>query len=251
MEGIRSMKFLRFASRLRQDVSGIALTEFAISFPIMLALGMYGIDTANLALTHLRVNQIALNLADNASRVGANNSAGVQEMREIDVIDVLQAAIDQGAPLDLATNGRIVLSSLEKNASGTQRIHWQRCIGSMTGATFESHYGQVKNVDGSPEVDANRNGTIEESEKQYQGATATNGMGESGFKVNAPINSSGVMFVEVNYRFTPMFGWISSQSDIRQVASFIVRDSRNFDNIFNPNSATPSYCGYANRVSPT
>jgi Flp pilus assembly protein TadG len=66
----RLSKLRAFASRLRSDTSGLALTEFAFAMPILLSMGMLGIEVSNLALTHMKVSQAALNLADNISRVG-------------------------------------------------------------------------------------------------------------------------------------------------------------------------------------
>jgi Flp pilus assembly protein TadG len=224
------MRLSHLVSDLRRDASGIALTEFAIAFPVLLALGLYGIDTANLALTHLKLNQIALNLADNASRVGVNSTLSTQQMREIDVNDIFQGAKTQGASLNLTTNARIILSSLEKDSSGTQRIHWQRCIGLKSGATYDSHYGTTLVADGTTSTG-------------NAGTAAATGMGDTGFKVNAPGNNSGVMFVEINYRYTPMFGWLSAPADLRYTASFVVRDPRDFTMIYNPSpTATRSTC---------
>lgn len=226
----RSTRFgrlLKLRSVLHHDTSGLALTEFAMAFPVLLALGMYGIDTANLALTNLKLNQIALNLADNASRVGVNGTLGIQQMREVDVNDILQGAKAQGAPINLTTNGRIILSSLERDPSDVQRIHWQRCIGMKSGAAYDSHYGTTAVADGTTATG-------------NAGTVTASGMGESGAKVNAPLDTTtttGVMFVEINYRYTPMFSWLSTPSDLRFVASYIVRDSRDFKQIYNPSPA--------------
>lgn len=204
-----------------------------MAFPVLLALGMYGIDTANLALTNLKLNQIALNLADNASRVGVNSTLNVQQMREVDVNDILQGAKAQGASINLTTNGRITLSSLERDTSNVQRIHWQRCLGLKSGATYISHYGAAAATDGSTALPANP-------------GPLSSGMGDTGAVVNAPLDSTktaGVMFVEINYRYTPMFSWLSAPADLRYVASFIVRDPRDFTQIFNPSpAATLSTC---------
>lgn len=210
-------------SALRRDASGLALLEFAMAFPILLALGMYGIDTANLALTNLKLNQIALNLADNASRVGVNSTAQTQQMREIDVNDILQGAKVQGASINLTTNGRITLSSLERDKNDVQRIHWQRCIGLKSTSTYTSHYGTAAPADGTTTTG--------------NAGPTSSGMGEAGALVNAPLDTTtttGVMFVEINYRYTPMFSWLSAPADMRYVASFIVRDPRDFTRLFNP-----------------
>lgn len=230
------MRLGKLPCELCRDTSGLAVLEFAIAFPVLLALGMYGIDIANMALTNLRLNQIALNLADNASRVGVNSTLSIQQMREVDVNDIFEGAKSQGTGINLTTNGRVILSSLEKDSSGVQRIHWQRCFGSKTGSTYESHYGRALNTDGSTSAGANS-------------GPSSAGMGDTGFTVNAPANSSGVMFVEVNYRYTPMFSWLSAPADLRYTASFIVRDPRDFAQIYNPSpTATASYCGYTARV---
>lgn len=236
-EVTKMARLTRFACALRRDTGGIALTEFAFSAPILLVLAMYGMDVANFAQTHLKLNQIALNLADNASRVGSSSSLSTQQMREVDIADVLQAAKTHGASLDLTTNARVILSSLEKDNSGTQRLHWQRCFGAKTGATYESHYGRALNADGSTATG-------------NAGIAAPNGIGNAGAKVNAPTNNSGVMFVEINYRYTPMFAWLSSPQDLRYTASFIVRDPRDFRQIYPTTGVTPSYCGYTTQVAP-
>lgn len=223
---LRLARLRKLGSALRDDVSGLALLEFAMAFPVLLALGMYGIDTANLALTNLKLNQVALNLADNASRVGVNSTLSVQQMREIDVNDILQGAKAQGASVNLTTNGRVTLSSLERDKNNVQRIHWQRCIGLKTGSTYASHYGAAAATDGTTATG--------------NAGPVSSGMGETGSVVNAPLDTSattGVMFVEINYRYTPMFSWLSAPADMRYVASFIVRDPRDFTRLFNP---TPS-----------
>ena len=132
--------------RFRVDTSGLALIEFAFSLPLITAAGMYAIEISNLALMHLRVSQAALNLADNASRVGADSGTGTtQQLREIDIIDVLDGIKAYGKPWDLTKRGRVTLSSLETKGS-EQRIHWQRCIGEKgltAGDGYESSYGRT------------------------------------------------------------------------------------------------------------
>lgn len=228
MTTLRLAHLRKLGSALREDTSGLALLEFAMAFPVLLALGMYGIDTANLALTNLKLNQVALNLADNASRVGVNSTLSVQQMREIDVNDILQGAKAQGASINLTTNGRVTLSSLERDKNNVQRIHWQRCIGLKSTATYTSHYGTAAPTDGTTLTAV---------------GPLSSGMGDTGAVVNAPLDTTattGVMFVEINYRYTPMFSWLSAPADMRYVASFIVRDPRDFSRLFNPTPTVPT-----------
>ncbi len=212
------------------------MLEFALALPIVLGIGAYGLEVSNLALLNLRISQIALTLADNASRVGTYSSLSTQQMREVDVNDVLQAARYQGASINLSTNGRIILSSLENvqqsyDTAAVQRIHWQRCLGLQNGTGYDSSYGTTSTTDGIDATSGN------------DGTPAPSGMGDAGAMVNAPAGY-GVMFVEINYLTKPLFGtWLTAPARLHYVASFIVRDRRDYSQIFNPSpTATRLTC---------
>lgn len=224
------MSALAHLRRLFAQRTGVALTEFAFGLPIVLGVGCYGVETANLAMANLRISQIALNLADNASRTGDLQSDNSVQFREIDINDVLTAARLQGEPWDLTTRGRITVSSLEEHG-GKQYIHWQRCLGLKSGPFFDSRYGTAP-VSAGTQV-----GTA------YAGTVVSGGMGETGAKVIAP-DDSGVMFVEISYEYAPVFSslWIpGGYARVHYVASFIVRDRRVFDQIYNPSPAVTRY----------
>ncbi|HEX8553259.1 MAG TPA: TadE/TadG family type IV pilus assembly protein [Sphingomonas sp.] len=218
--------------RLVRDIRGVAMLEFAFVAPLVLLTGCFGVEIANYALAQLRVSQIALALADNASRVGISSSLATQQLREVDIADVLQATRTQGQRINITKYGRVTLSSLEADAAGAQRIRWQRCLGLMTGPDYVSHFGATSPTDGSDTTSANDgyNGLDPAGD-----SIASNGMGPIGGKVEAP-PQSGVMFVEVNYQYRPLFGsWLVGTRRIHYIASFIVRDRRDFAQIFNPN----------------
>lgn len=225
-------RLARTPGRLARDKSGLALLEFAFSLPIVLMIGLYGIETANQALVNLKISQIALNLADNASRVGLIGASNIEQLREIDMNDVLQAARNQGASIGLTTRGRIIVSSLEKDSGGTQRIHWQRCLGQKSGTGYDSSYGTTSTTAGTDATAATA------------GTAAPAGMGDAGSQVSAPSNNSGVMFIEINYDYQPVVGvWLFGAARIHYVASFIVRDNRDFVQIYNPSpTATRLTC---------
>jgi hypothetical protein len=238
--------------RLARDKSGLALLEFAFSLPLVLMAGLYGLETANIALTNLRISQIALNLADNASRVGVIGSNQIEQLREIDINDVLDAVRNQGSSIDLTTNGRVTISSLENAGLGVQRIHWQRCLGLKTGAGYDSSYGitskgalstdDYTNYD--PTAGTNTKTPPTDDSALHPGTVAIggkanlptiiSGMGENSSPVASPANS-GVMFVEINYDYQPVVGsWLLGKPKIHYIASFIVRDNRDFSKLFNP-----------------
>jgi hypothetical protein len=208
--------------RLSRDASGVALLEFGLSLPLVMAIGIYGAEYANLAVMNMKISQIALNLSDNASRVGIASTLSQQQLREYDINDVFQASRLQGRPIKLIPNARITLSSLEADALGVQRIHWQRCLGNRTGQGWDSSYGTTSASAGSDDSIANA------------GTLAPFGMGPASRKVTAPPNS-GVMFVEINYAYQPLFSArILGTQVIRYTASYVVRDRRDFSQIYNP-----------------
>jgi Flp pilus assembly protein TadG len=195
----------RLLVRLCRDRSANSLIEFAYALPILLTLCMYGIELAYMHSVNMQVSQIAMALADNASRLGqTNNSAVTPSISNADISSVMGGAMRQGASINFSANGRLILSSLERDtATGRQYIHWQKCSGSMT--TQSSAYGPVL--------------------YGYTGATIT-GLGKPGRVVSANANSA-VMFVEAYYNYKPLFGnMFVKNTKFSQEAAFIVRDDR-------------------------
>lgn len=218
------MYLSRFTRRLARDTGGLALLEFALSLPVVLGIGLYSVETANLALMNLRISQAALNLADNASRVGLTSGLSTQQLREVDINDVLTATRLQGTAWDLTTRGRIILSSLEADVDGRQTLHWQRCLGLKSGTDYDSSYGTTSTTAGTDTTAANA------------GTAMPGGMGDTGAKVTAP-PGSGVMFVEINYDYEPVVStaWLpGGTARLHYIASFIVRDRRDFAKVWNP-----------------
>lgn len=241
--------FHRFVGLLSRDTRGVAMLEFAFAGPIVLMAGLYGIESANLALANLKVSQIALNLADNTSRVGAmDSSSQIEQLRDVDMNDVLQAARMQGAGIGLTANGRIIVSSLEADSSGTQRIHWQRCIGKKSGVGYDSSYGITATTNQSTgtiydaTAGVNTSSSTDNSGSHpgsvaigKAGGPVVSGMGDTAADAVKAPNSGGVIFVEINYLYQPVVGdWLFGQKRIHYTASFIVRDNRDFGQIFNP-----------------
>jgi Flp pilus assembly protein TadG len=226
-----------FANMLRRDRAGLAMIEFALSAPVVLAIGCYGTEMANLAMVNMRVSQIALNLADNASRVGAYSNLTTQQLREVDINDILQAARYQGKGINLTANGRITISSLENvaqnydtanNGAPVQRIHWQRCIGAQSGKDFDSQF--------KANVPANAGSVAATSPSDpNRGYDLPGGISDNGTTpIQAP-GGAGVIYVEINYRTKPLFGsWLSQPQLIHYIASFVVRDRRDYAQLYNP-----------------
>lgn len=203
------------AARLLRNTRGVALIEFAYSLPLLMVMGLGGAEVMNYAVTHMRVSQIAVSLADNASRAKQEIVSGVPRMREYDVNEAFLAAALQGGNLDMQANGRMILSSLQTNESDGQWIQWQRCFG-------DADYASTNGVEGD-------------------GATGTGfaGMGDEDRRVTAE-EGFAVMFAEVVYEYEPLIlDRFISDAPIRKEAAMYVRDDRDLTQIYNPSPAAP------------
>lgn len=199
--------------KLVRNCSGAAMTEFALSLPLLTTLGLWGTELANFALVNLKVHELAIHLADNASRVGDTSSLLSRKIYESDINDLfLGSSIQASAALKFYDHGRAIISSLETQPSNPsqQYIHWQRCKGTKT---WTSHYGNS--------------------------GSNVSGMGPAGNQVTAPAGEA-VIFVEVAYDYQPL---ISSRfigaTTITSIASFSVRDKRDLTQIYQQNSSSP------------
>ncbi len=214
----RRLKALHWM-RLVRDSRAVVMIEMAFTIPFLILIGFAGLEIANLTLANTRVSNIALSAADNASRIAFGSNLSQPQIRELDINEVFTGVNEQSGDLDFKRNGRIILSSLERNSSGGQWIHWQRCYGDLTAA---SSYG----VEGA-------------------GATGTSfpGMGPPGKEVTAA-NGTAVMFVEVTYQYQPLiYGkWLGPKT-VHTSAAFNIRESRDLSQVYNPSPrATVSTC---------
>jgi Flp pilus assembly protein TadG len=200
---------------LWRDQSGVAMIEFALTLPIVVVLGLGALETANLALAHLRVSQIAMTVADNAGRV-------TSAIDEVDIVEVFAGAESVGQAIDFQQNGRVVLSSLQDNmnTNATLRgpmINWQRCFGSLAVAPSYGREG-----------------------KGRSDATLRPGMGPAGREIAALANTA-VMFVEVSYNYQPMVKAVLRPQVIRYESAFNVRE-RTLLNITNTTGRAVATC---------
>lgn len=203
-------------AKLLRSTRGVALIEFAYATPVIMTMGLYGLELSSFALAHLRASQIASNLADTTSRIGENIPLANKRIRESDINDALQAVRLQSTGIDIPNRGRVILSSLEsRSPNAGQMIRWQRCLGR-------------KNVTSSYGV-------------QGDGATVTTfaGMGETGRLIAAPPDSA-VMFVEVIVDYKPVVHErLLGAQVIKVKAAFLVRDRRDLSPANNPSNPAP------------
>ncbi len=197
----------RFLRLLRDDRSGMAVVEFALCLPFFVGFTMGGVELTNYTTTKMRMSQIALQVADNASRIGSGNVMSSKQISEAQINDILTGAGLQADALDLYGRGRVILYSLEPvanpNTTNRYKIRWKRCRGAKT--TYAGTYTQGQtNLTGfvyTPPV----------------GATQT---------ITAPADGA-VMVVQLSYTYRPLITQaFVLKSEITEFGAMTVRDPR-------------------------
>lgn len=191
---------MRTARAFIRDRRGVSFLEFALALPVFTALFLSGAEVATFVTTKMRISQLALHVSDHTARIGAGSLLAAKTISEKQVNDVLTGAGVQGGRLNLYTNGRVIVSSLEPDPanSGKYKIVWQRCQG-------------VKNVTSSYGV---------------QGASNLSGMGPTGQVVTSPSTGQAI-YVEIYYEYQPIIkSRYAPAANMREIAAMPVRDTR-------------------------
>lgn len=197
------MTLSNLLARLRRSEAGVAMVELAYSLPIVVPLFVAGAELTNYAITRMRISQIALHVADNASRIGTESLLAAPRIDEGQINDLFTGANLQAGSLDLAGKARVILSSVEpdddEDTDDTFIIHWQRCFGDLD---RETEYP---------------------TDEEYIG-----GVGPAGKRATAPENG-GTMFVEVIYDYEPLIlSPFAVTAEIKETAAMTVRDHRDY-----------------------
>lgn len=201
-----------------RDNSAVAMVEFAFTAPIVLGLGMMGTETAYFTITHMQMSQIAMQVADNASRVGETDVLTERKIYESDINGTFVGAEKLGDRYSIYERGRIVVSSLQHNGDDGQMIAWQRCRGAKQAA---SKYG----VEG---VGADNNSFV--------------GMGNPSKPITAT-SGTAVMFVEVFYTYNSLTPFeLFEGRELEYTAAFNVRDNRDLTQIYNTDGDPVASC---------
>lgn len=210
-------RLIALLARLHRSGSGTALTEFALAAPLIMTAGLWGVESAHRAVVQMRISQVAVLVADNASRVGENSLLGETKLYEADINDVFHGAhVQAGKGFDLYEHGRVILSSLEvvPGSEDQQYIHWQRCKGKLAHTSSYGHAGDGL-MSGIP------------------------GMGPPGEEIIA-FEGEAVMFVEVVYEYQPLISRAFTHADrISATAAFNVRDNRDLSQIYQLDAGAP------------
>lgn len=187
--------------RLIGNRSGVAMTEFALALTFMLPITLTGVEVGNLAVTTLRLNQLAMMTADNIARVRGS-------IDEVDVNEVMTGVGFAGQSINFGGQGRAIVSIVEGNgqtgAAEGNRITWQRCFGAK----------DVTSSYGLPGDGATDN-------------SLAAGVGPTGNKIR-PVTNSALVLAELRYTYRPLVSTSFIPAvELHSLQSFSVRERAN------------------------
>ncbi|MDQ8757096.1 pilus assembly protein [Sphingosinicella sp. LHD-64] len=174
------------------------MTEFAFALPLMLLVGMTGMEMANYAMARMRVSNISVMTADGAARIR-------DSIDEADVVELMNGAKMTGDGIGFAQNGRIILYSIELSADGTRQwIRWQRCVGALRA---DPSYGRPLTASGATiangtEIFAANRTSVSANPSSPDRSTAT-AVGPNGNQIAARAGTA-IMMAEVVYNYQPI-----------------------------------------------
>lgn len=123
---------------LAHDARGVALLEFALFAPVLLAMILSGFELGNFALANNRVQRLASMTAD----LVAQSGTGKVGATEAQIYDLFSAIDLTAQPFDLRSHGRVVITAVkgtdnDNNGVVENRILWQRFDGNFVSAAPE------------------------------------------------------------------------------------------------------------------
>jgi len=230
---------MRLIRKLLGATKGVAAIEFAITLPVLLTLGLVGLETAHYAITHLRISNIAMITADNAARVR-------DSIDETDVEELFVGALLAGDSIDFEENGRVILYSVEPNGTNTRQwIRWQRCDGDKD---VDPSYGRPLNsagvaiTNGTEIFATNRTSASSATARSSETAVTATAVGPADNQIAAQAGTA-VMIAEAVYDYQPLVpNSLLEGKQIRYVSGFNVRQ-RNDQSLRNSTATTPKSCG--------
>lgn len=137
--------------RLRRDVGGLALIEFAYVLPIFMGFGLVGLELTNVVLAKQKTERIASTLSD----LVASNQIAPNERQIGDMF----ASIPQIArPFEFGEGGNVIVTAVvgvyDSGADDVEnRVAWQRCLrpGSHS-SQIGSQWTNTDDISDGPEV---------------------------------------------------------------------------------------------------
>jgi hypothetical protein len=131
-------------ARFARERRGVSMIEFALTMPMLLVFTLSGLEMTNLMIVTGKVQRLASTTADLTAQRGTSPGAvGAptdRRLTELQMYDILDAANISARPIDFPVDGRLVITAVVGEDTGTDgiadvnRIKWQRFGGGYLAA---------------------------------------------------------------------------------------------------------------------
>lgn len=117
-----------FTCRLMRDHHGSALVEFALMLPVLIVLGIGGLDFVMYLLLQQKLQNATFSLADLAARDKTLSAAQLD--------NIFMSVQHVTKPFDFPASGRATVSGISATSDQRPRVYWQRSgAGSLSAAS--------------------------------------------------------------------------------------------------------------------
>jgi Flp pilus assembly protein TadG len=120
-------RLLQFIFGFARDRRGSVLMELAIGLPILVMILLGCFEAARYALLEQKLGRVAASTADLVAQSG-----GITEGQ---ITDLFTAADSTAAPFDLASGGRVIITSVTRPTTAAATVAWQRISTGTVSAT--------------------------------------------------------------------------------------------------------------------
>lgn len=119
-------KILCWIAPFRRDVRATISLELAFAVPVLAGLLMSGVEVTRFVLINQKLERTAATMGDLISRM--------PEITEGDITSFFGASDQVMTPYDVRRDGRVIISSIARDAAGPEII-WQRTYGLLPAAS--------------------------------------------------------------------------------------------------------------------
>ena len=119
--------FKRLIRNIRKDSRGSVAVEVSVAISILAALLLAGVEVTRFVMLNQKLERASATMADLVSQA--------ETLTEADLVSLFTATGFVLDPFDLAGDGRIIVSSISKQAGTNPQINWQREFGSGAGSS--------------------------------------------------------------------------------------------------------------------
>ncbi len=157
--------------RLMKDHKGSLAVEMAMAMPVLAGLLLSGIEVTRFVLLNQKIERASATMADLVSQA--------ETLAEGDLNNLFTASGYVVEPFDLASDGRIIVSSVGRIGTANAIVNWQRAFGAGGGSSIFGAEGAAATLPDSFVIRDGESVIVAEAFYDFVPVFADSVMGES------------------------------------------------------------------------